>query len=187
MSGVQTLIARAALGDEGAIDELVSEHRPTIVRTSLGLLADPAAAEDVAQEVILRMQASLAGFRGDAELSTWLYRVTLNACRDQLRRVRRQGEHVEISEAPNATELRLEPMSDERVDIDRARQAVREAIERLPADQREVVLLRFVEDLPYAEIARVTGTPQGTVASRVFRAIERLGSEVEPIHLEVLE
>ena len=72
------------------------------------------------------------------------------------------------------------------LDGERAREALLVAIDRLPEDQREVLALRFLSDLPYAEIARITSTPEGTVASRIFRALKRLGSEIEPKHLEIV-
>ena len=63
---------------------------------------------------------------------------------------------------------------------------VRAAIATLPDGLRETLILRFVSDLSYAEIARVTGTPEGTVASRIYRALDRLGSQLEPKHLEIM-
>jgi len=181
------LIARAVRGEVEAWSVLVTHHRPTVLRTARHLLGDPDAAEDAAQDVFVRMQSSLARFRGDADLTTWLYRVTLNVCRDRLRRARVRPGEVDIDRHPPGPELRVEPRPDEAVDRGRTRAAVRAAIDRLPPDQRDAVLMRFIDDLPYEEIARLSGVPQGTVASRVFRALERLGRELEPKHLEVIK
>lgn len=134
----------------------------------------------------MRMHASLPGFRGDAELSTWLYRVTLNLCRDHGRRTRRRRDTVDVADAGHALALRVHPAPERTVDLERAGAAVRAAIDRLPSEQKEAVLLRYMDDLPYDEIARITGAPPGTVASRVFRALERLGREIESRHTEVL-
>jgi RNA polymerase sigma-70 factor (ECF subfamily) len=181
------LIARAVDGEAEAWDVLVSRHRPTVLRTARHVLGDLEAAEDATQDVFVRVHSSLARFRGDADLGTWLYRVTLNVCRDRLRRLRRQPNEVDIERQAARPELSVEPRPDESVDRHRARDAVRQAVGRLPAEQRDAVLMRFMDDLPYDEIARISGVPPGTVASRVFRALERLGRDLEPRHLEVMK
>jgi len=182
------LVARAARGEREAFETLAAERRASILRMAGHLLGDDALAEDVAQEVLVRMHASLPGFRGDADLGTWLYRVTLNLCRDQARRTSRWRDTVDLggADADPPSGLREEPTPDRTVDLERAGSAVRAAIDRLPSEQKEAVLLRYMDDLPYDEIARITGAPAGTVASRVFRALERLGREIEPRHMEVL-
>jgi RNA polymerase sigma-70 factor (ECF subfamily) len=180
------LIRRAAGGDARAFEVLAARHRPSALRIARTLLGDDDAAEDVAQELLIRLAAALPAFRGDAELSTWAYRVTLNLVRDHLRRVRRRASEVDVDQLRHAPGLTVEPSPDRDVDSERARSAVRAALETLPADQKEAIMLRYAADLSYKEIARMTDTPQGTVASRVFRALKRLGQEVEPLHLEVL-
>lgn len=186
MSEERALIARAARGESDAVGALVVAHRPAVVRIARHLLGDAAAAEDVAQDVFVRLQAALPGFRGDAALSTWLYRVTLNLCRDHQRRVKRRREQVDIEDVGDTPGMTVAADADRNVDAERLRRTVRAAIDRLPEGQREAVLLRYMEELSYTEIARLTGTPQGTVASRVFRALERLGRELEPRHLEIV-
>lgn len=161
---------------------LAGAWRPRARRTAGALLGDPDAAEDVAQEAMIRMQAALPGFREDAELGTWLHRITLNLCYDHLRRVRRRRE-----DGPPAESVRDAcPDPHTQVDAERARAALQEALDRLSEEHREALVLRFVSDLSYADIARTTGVPAGTVASRIFRALERLGTELEPKHLEIL-
>lgn len=179
------LIERAVLGEPGAMDQLAAEYRPVARRTALGILGDPDAAEDVAQEAMIRLHSSLPGFRGDADLGTWLHRVTLNLSYDHLRRLRRRRTDVPITEARTTPDpVSVDPHRS--VDGERAREALRVAIDSLPDGLRETLVLRFVSDLSYAEIARVTGTPEGTVASRIYRALRRLGSDMEPKHLEIM-
>lgn len=185
MSATHDLVGRAVLGEADALAQLAAEYRPVARRTALGVLGDPEAAEDIAQDAMIRLQASLPGFRGDADLGTWLHRVVLNLSFDHLRRVRRRITDVPIAEA------RQTPASDSadphaQLDAERARGALAAAMERLPDDQREVLVLRFISELSYTEIARVTGTAEGTVASRIYRALKRLGSDLEPKHLEIV-
>ncbi len=186
MSQERALIQSAIQGDVSALESLIVRHRPAVLRIARHLLGDAETAEDVAQDAMLRLQSSLPGFRGDAELGTWLYRVTLNLCRDRQRSRRARAEHIPVTEAVDAPALRTESDSEARVDGERVRAAVRQAIERLPTDQKEVVMLRYIADLSYAEIARITGAPHGTVASRVFRALKRLGEDLGPKHLEMI-
>lgn len=180
------LLARASRGDPEALDTLIRIERPAAVRLAGHLLGDEAAAQDIAQDVMVRLEAALPGFRGDAAVSTWVYRVTLNLCTDHQRRIRRRRHDVDIDAPDQQGALAVHPDREHDLDVHRAREAVRAAVAALPDEQREAVVLRFLEGLPYAEIARLTNTPQGTVASRVFRALERLGREIEPRHLEIV-
>jgi RNA polymerase sigma-70 factor (ECF subfamily) len=181
----RALVARAQRGEPEALEALARAHRPAVLRIARHILGDPERAEDVTQDAFVRLQVSLPGFRGDAELSTWLYRVTLNLCRDHMRRRRADrldDRDVETAAARAGVVERL----DTALDAERTREVVRAAIDRLPDDQKEVVVLRFISDLSYADIARITATPQGTVSSRMFRALKRLGRELEPHHLELI-
>ncbi len=184
MSASGDLVARAVLGEADALAALAREYRPAARRIALGILGDGDAAEDVAQDAMIRLQASLPGFRGDAQLGTWIHRVTLNLAYDHLRRASRH-EFRPIADV-RATPDPKTPDPLEAVDSERAREALEEALERLPEDQRRAVVLRFVAQLSYAEIAHVTGAAPGTVASRIFRALRRLGTDLEPKHLEIL-
>ncbi len=159
-------------------------HRPRVRRVALRFLRDPDAADDVTQDVFVRLQRSPPKL-DDTRIGSWLHTVTLNLCRDQLRRRARAAERLATDDAPaTAAAAGADPAA--RLDRDRARRALDQAIERLPADQARAIRLRFVEGLSYGDIARRLGVPQGTVASRVFRALARLGQDVEALHLEVL-
>lgn len=185
MNAERELVARAIRGDTGAFEALATRYRPVARRTAYGLIGDADAADDVAQQAMMRLHAALPGFRQASTLSTWLHRVTLNLAYDHLRRVRRRREDVPLGGAPEVPESEsADPHA--RIDAERARDALDVALERLPDDQREALVLRYMSELSYAEIAAVTGAPAGTVASRIFRALERLGSELEPKHLEIL-
>lgn len=184
MTDDHDLVARAVRGEPGALNALAAAHRPAVVRIARHILGDPSTAEDVTQDVFVRLQASLPGFRGDAELGTWLYRVTLNLCRDHYRR-RKRRPSVPISQGAGP-EPRVDAAAETALDAERTRLAVRAALDRLPDELKEAVLLRYISDLSYAEIARVTAVPAGTVASRIYRGLKRLAEELEPRHLELL-
>ena len=178
-----SLIRRAVEGDASAVDELARLHRDQVVRTAKHLIGDQDLADDIAQEVLLRLASALPGFRGDSELASWLYRITVNLCLDHIRRGKRRPT-VELGETVLEIEVDDPGHSVQR---QRTRSAVREALTRLPTDQREVLTLRYITGLPYSEIAKVTGTPIGTVASRVFRGLRKLAQDLDPIHLEIVQ
>ena len=180
----RVLVERAAAGEASAFDRLARRHRPDVVRTARHVLGDAELAEDIAQDALLRLRTALPGFRGDAALGTWLYRVTLNLCRDQLRRRR-------VSRIDDPAVRRELPASDAsdpgaRLDTARLREAVRASIDRLPEEQRRAGSLRFLADLTSDQIARAPGVPRGTVASRVFRGLRRIGEDIDARHLELM-
>ncbi|MGE0438915.1 MAG: RNA polymerase sigma factor [Gemmatimonadales bacterium] len=187
MSNDRALVDRAVGGDAGALESLVVEHRRTALRIATAILGDADLAEDVAQDVMLRMTAALPGFIEGGDLDGWVYRVTVNRSRDHLRGRRRRAGDIPADSAVGHPALASDPRPDAEVDVERARAAMDEALTRLPADQREMIRLRYQVGLAYAEIARVTDTSPGTVASRIFRALKRLGGSVDRHHLEVLE
>lgn len=170
------LIHRAVHGDAAALDAIAVAHRARVYRTALHLLGDPDTADDVTQDVFVRLQASLPGFRGESGLGTWLYRVAVNLSLDRLRARRRRTHDLRITPETHHPTLSVDSTEGE---FDRARLSadLRAAIHRLPADQQQVIALRFFDGRSYAEIARLTNLPTGTVASRVFRALARLGAD----------
>ena len=186
MTEERALIERASRGEVEAQDRLARLFRPVAYRIAFGMLGDPDAADDVAQDALVRLSAALPGFVGAEDLRPWVYRVTVNLCRDQLRRRKRRSRDVSV-ESVSEARLVLESTPETTVDRERARAAVTAALDRLPDESRQVLELRYLVGLPYHEIARVTKTAQGTIASRVFRALRRLGEEIDPLHLEVLK
>lgn len=180
------LVAAAQRGDAAAFEALAGRHQDTILNVAFRTLGDREAAEDVTQDALVRLHTALPGFRGDAEVKTWLFRVTLNLCHDHGRRLRRRGTELGLHDTPSEPAMAVRDDPHGSLDVGRARGAIEAAIQRLPETQREAVLLRFVADLSYAEIAEITGVPAGTVASRVFRGLKRLGSDVDPRHAEAV-
>ena len=139
------------------------------------MLGNAAEAEEIAQEVFLRVHRSIGKFRGEARLSTWLYAITSRLCLNRLasgdRRLRRDdADALERAGEGDAT-LRLEQSEVE--------SALRDAIAGLPEERRIVVVLRDLEGLPYEEIARALDLELGTVRSRLHRARMDLKAKLE--------
>jgi RNA polymerase sigma-70 factor (ECF subfamily) len=167
------LVARARAGDRAAFDELVVRHEDRVYNMALRMLGQPDDALDLAQEVFLAAYRALDGFEAKAAFSTWLYRVTVNRCRDELRR-RATVKHTR----PRPLSVDADPPDPPAhgaspADLAVARESealVAAAIAELPEEAREALVLRDVEGLAYEEIASVLDVPVGTVRSRLNRA-----------------
>jgi RNA polymerase sigma-70 factor (ECF subfamily) len=174
------LVDEAAAGSREAFDELVLRYQTPILNLARALTAGSADAEDLAQDVFVRAWRSLSGFRGDSTFSTWLYRVAINVIhshRSRTSRLRR------LFRSPPAGETADDPIeaAPAPVDLERdvlLRDVIDKALATLPQDLRLAVTLRDIQGLDYRAIAEVTGTPIGTVESRIFRARQRLKKEL---------
>ena len=164
------LVERSRAGDMTAFEELVRRHQGRAYAIAYRLVGNREDAQEVAQEAFARAYFRLTEFRGTAQFRTWLYRILVNLATDLYRRRK-----PEIREE----EAALYPISSgenpgESLDRQELRQGIEKAIKALPPDLRTVIVLREVEGLSYAEIARVIRRPVGTVMSRLFHARRRL-------------
>lgn len=150
-------------GDRGALDELLRRHYDRLYALCRRMTGEDADAADACQEALMAIVRGLPGFDGRSAFGTWAYRVTTNACLDELRRRRRRPEPgLPEGSAEVASPLDQVESSTTRVDLDRALQS-------LPADYRAAVVLRDVCGLSYDEIADALHIPAGTVRSRIAR------------------
>ncbi|MEE9221292.1 MAG: sigma-70 family RNA polymerase sigma factor, partial [candidate division NC10 bacterium] len=164
------LVERSRAGDVAAFEELVKRHQARAYAIAYRLLGRREDAQDVAQEAFTRAYFRLGEFRGTAQFRTWLYRILVNLATDVLRR--RKPEVPEDQAAFQMVDTGYNP--GENFDRQELRQNIEEAITALPTDLRTVILLRELEGLSYADIARVIRRPVGTVMSRLFHARRRL-------------
>ena len=171
------LVERFRGGDVSAFNEIVRRYQDRIYTLCFRWLGKVQGAEDVSQEIFLALHRSLPGFRGDARLSTWVFKVALNHCRNRrmYRSRRGWGRHDALGPDPDGERRELEIEDPARgqeeavVANEEARQVI-DALSELGDEHRQVLLLRDIEDLPYEEIAEVLGLPEGTVKSRIHRA-----------------
>jgi RNA polymerase sigma-70 factor (ECF subfamily) len=176
-AGDAGLVARLRAGRPEAFEELVIAHQHRVFGVALRMLGSRAEAEDVAQEVFLRVHRSIGEFRGEARLSTWLYAITSRLCLNRLasadRRRARDGEDILLRLPSRGADAAAEA---ERREVEAALQR---AIAELPDDRRIVVVLRDLEGLAYEEIAEALGVELGTVRSRLHRARTELKDRME--------
>ena len=166
------LIRRAGQGDSDAFRQLVETYQAPVYRLALRMCGgDAALAEDAAQEAFLAAWRGLPRFRGDSRFSTWLYRLTTNAAIDCLRREKRHRgtDDLDGVELPDGGDT-----PQETAERSETRNAVRAALCQLTDEHREVLLLRYMQELDYGEIARALRISEGTVKSRINRAKARL-------------
>jgi RNA polymerase sigma-70 factor (ECF subfamily) len=160
-------VRRARVGDEKAFALLVERHERMVLRTGLRLLGRLDLAQDAAQEAFLRLHRHLDRFDESRELGPWLYRVTVNVCRDISRRLRSQ--HAlgleEVRGLKSAGSDAAAP--DDAVARDEQRRLVQAALLTLPLKERETIVLRDMEGLATWEVARILGTSEGTVRSQI--------------------
>jgi RNA polymerase sigma-70 factor (ECF subfamily) len=167
------LLPSAVDGDLDAFEALVRRYQHRIVSFVRAFTRRDEEAEDVAQEVFVRVFKGLGRFRGDSTFRTWLYRVAVNAGRSHGERDRRQ--EVVWTDSGADDETPFDPP--DAADFETAwltRDAVTRALGTLPQELRVAVTLRDVHGFEYRDIATMMGVPMGTVESRIFRARQRL-------------
>jgi RNA polymerase sigma-70 factor (ECF subfamily) len=182
-------IARLVARDESAFNELVVSYERRVFALVFRMLGNRHEAEDLAQEVFVQVFKAIDQFRGDAKLSTWIYRIAVNLCKNKSKYLarRKAGEQDDVDAMVDRAPLSAAKgvsvgdvsRPDELVEGMQLERIVKVAIAQLEPDFREVLVLRDVEDLSYEEIAAITGLPDGTVKSRIHRARGQLRALVE--------
>jgi RNA polymerase sigma-70 factor (ECF subfamily) len=170
------LIARAAGGDAAAFQALVERHRSMVYRVAYQFAGNHYDAEDIAQEVFIKVYRSLDRFRQDAQLTSWMYRIVMNACIDHRRRSRPAvsapfGEEAEHRLMNTVEET---PGPEDRAYAGELGQVLEAEINRLPHGQRIVFVMRHHQGLKLGEIAEALGLAEGTVKRQLHAAVHRL-------------
>jgi len=176
MSADADLISRAAGGDSSAFQVLVERHRSMVYRVAYQFAGNHHDAEDIAQDVFIKVFRSLDRFRQDAQLTSWLYRIIMNACIDHRRRSRFSssaafGDEAEqtMLNAPEET-----PGPEERAYGSELGLVLESEIGRLPKGQRVVFVMRHHQGMKLCEIAEALGLAEGTVKRQLHAAVHRL-------------
>lgn len=183
------LLARLVARDERAFNELFEAYSPRVHGLVRRMLASDAEAEEITLDVFVQVFKSIDGFRGDSKLSTWIYRIAVNLCKNRVKylKVRHADKQDELDEVASRTALGDESRGhvahvarpDEALAGRQVERIVQACIAELEPSFREVLVLRDVEELAYEEIEAITGLALGTVKSRIFRARAQLRALVE--------
>lgn len=177
---LQTL-QRAKEGDLKAFEEIFQLYHRRIYNAVYGMLGDPDDAQDVTQDVFMRLHDALPTLRADEAFSTYLYRIALNLCRDRARRKKRvrfqsmdtprtdESGESEPMEFPDLAKLPEETITNEEL-----QRRVREAVQTLSADHKAVIMMHHFQGMEVNDIARILAVPTGTVKSRLARGRDQL-------------
>ena len=164
------IIDRCIDGEKEVFSVLVERYQQMVFTLAYRILGDEAAAKDAAQDSFLSAYRALETFRKDAKFSSWLASITLNTCRDALRRRR---ETVSVGEIEDMLQDRTED-PEKRLQRKEEEDMLQAALDRLPADFREIVVLKHIQGMDYGEIAALTGASEGALKVRAYRAREML-------------
>jgi RNA polymerase sigma-70 factor (ECF subfamily) len=183
------LVKLAHKGDLPAFEELVARHRDKIYARCYTMLHHEEAALDLSQEAWVKAWQRLAQFQGEASFATWITRITINVCLDQLRKNKtRQAESIEaLAEESGGVERQMPVVTvnpTERLERRELRQKIDEALGKLSEEHRTVLVLHEFQEMEYKEIATTTGVSIGTVMSRLFYARRKLATLLADVRKE---
>jgi RNA polymerase sigma-70 factor (ECF subfamily) len=183
----QVLVERAQKGDRQAFEHLVGKYQRKLERLLSRFIRDHAEVEDVAQEAFIKAYRALPAFRGESAFYTWLYRIGINTAKNHLMAV---GRRAPTSTGTDSEEAESFEDAERLHDIDTPErllqskqigQTVSAAMDSLPKDLRNAIMLREVEGMSYDQIAAKMKCPIGTVRSRIFRAREAVADKLRPL------
>jgi RNA polymerase sigma-70 factor (ECF subfamily) len=176
-----TEIQKIQNGDMQAFKNIIEKYQEKVRNLTYSVLGEKSLVDDVAQEVFTRVYLKSKDFRFESKFSTWLYQITLNKCRDELRKktfrsffvIKETDENHPVNHTQNT------------VESNNLSEIVREKILQLPRKLREVVILKDINDLSYREISTVLNCNEGTVKSRLFRGRMELKNRLTPLRKEL--
>lgn len=172
------IIEKVLGGDANAFEELVLKYEKTVYNLALRMVGDRDDAFDMTQEAFIKAYGSLSSFRGDSKFSVWIYRITTNVCLDFLRsKSRKQQVSLTVSDDDEDAQLDIpDPKADPEQQLIKkiSMQSVEEGLKTLPDKQRQILVMRELGGMSYAEIGKALSIEEGTVKSRIFRARKRL-------------
>jgi RNA polymerase sigma-70 factor (ECF subfamily) len=167
------LLARVIEGDHDAFNQIMRNHEDRVFSVCLRIMGNRDQALDATQETFLTTFRKAEQFKGNSALGTWIYRIAVNTCYDQLRRQKRRQTDP-MPEHLDPTDLSAQ----EEVDSAALRPEIRRALAAIPEDFRAAVILSDIEGLGLPDVAEILGVPVGTVKSRVFRGRRLLAEEL---------
>lgn len=172
------IIERVLGGDVNAFEELVLRYEGTVYNLALRMVSNREDAADMTQEAFIKAYNSLPSFRGDSKFSVWLYRICSNVCLDFLRSKSRRPQ-TSLTSLNDDDDVQLDipdPAAgpEEQLMKKLSMQSVSEGLEHLPDKQRQILAMREIGGMSYAEIGQALSLEEGTVKSRIFRAREKL-------------
>jgi len=175
-----SIIRQFIEGDKSAFQVLVKRHKDKVRNIIYITMNNSALVDDIAQDVFITVYRNLKFFRFESQFTTWLYRITVNKCKDYLRRINVRKIFSPIEDGYEVSEYSI-PV--EHNDISKI---VMDAISKLPAKLRMPLILKDIEGFSYQEISETLNCEMGTVKSRIFRGREKLKEILQPLEKELM-
>lgn len=169
-------------GNERAIERFVSTHKTDVFRLALSIVQDPAAANEVTQETFIAALRSLRTYKEKSSLKAWLYTIALNTSRSHLRRQKAFDKLRTTLTSILRMDSQRQPTPEDAVIQSEKEKVIWKALNELDEKHRTVVVLRYFQDLPIAEIAEILSTSEGTIHSRLHTARDRLRITLTSLH-----
>lgn len=179
------LMLRVRSGDADSFELLLNRYRAPLIRYFCRMVRDQALAEDLAQEVFLRVYQARERYQPEARFTTWLYRIATNLALNALRDRRDAEMPAEPAngegDPPEARIVDSRPTAEQSLILSERERAIRQAVEALPDNQRAAVILHKYQEVDYRQIARILDVSESAVKSLLFRAYETLRARLEPL------
>ena len=191
-AGDEQLVGAAKRGDMDAFEELAARHRDKIYARAFSMMRNESEALDLSQEAWVKSWQRLKQFQGGSSFATWITRIVINLCQDQLRRRKRQRTESieEMNQGAGGVELEMPVVAGnptERLERAELRKVIDWALASLSHEHRTVLVLHELEEMAYKEIAQIMGCSIGTVMSRLFYARRKMAALLANLKAEQLK
>jgi RNA polymerase sigma-70 factor (ECF subfamily) len=177
----ELLVEKIKKGDSEAFRELIRRYQRYVLNLVYRTIGDTNDAEDIAQEVFIKVYKSIRGFKGESKFSTWISKITVNLCMDKLREKAKNKEEDIEEEVWNTFAQPVNFNPEVMAERHELQETIKKAIESLPEELRVAFVLRELEDFSYDEIGEMLNIPIGTVESRIYRARMKLRSYLKDL------
>lgn len=181
------LISEIRRGNTRAFSDLVDSYKDLVFTLSVRMLGNREEAEEVSQDVFIKIFKSLQNFKGDSKLSTWVYRIAYNTCLDRIRKIKKKRIHTDLEHIDQIAYADLDTAFQQMVETERS-ELINQCLSKLSAEDAGVLTLFYLEEKNLQEMEKATSLPVSTLKVRLFRARKRLASIMEKsVNKEIMQ
>ena len=183
----QELISEIHAGNTRAFSDLVDDYKNLVFTLAIRMLGNREEAEEVSQDVFIKVYKSLPNFKGDSKISTWIYRIAYNTCLDRIKKIKKKRMHTDLDHIDQIAYADLDTAFDKMVQAERS-QMIDRCLSKLSAEDAGVLTLFYLEEKNLQEMEETTKLPINTLKVRLFRARKRLAGIMEKnVNKEILQ
>lgn len=183
----QELISEIRRGNTRAFSDLVDSYKDLVYTLAVRMLGNREEAEEVSQDVFIKVYKSLSKFKGDSKLSTWVYRIAYNSCLDQIKKIKKERVLTDLEHINKIAYADLDNAFQRMADKERS-EIIRQCLAQLSSEDAGILTLFYLEESSLQEMEKATGLPVNTLKVRLFRARKRLAGIMEnSVNKEILQ